>query len=1003
MALTNRVSFIPTEANVGTTYSTASPPAGLQITAANTVTVRDLGWRTGAGRGASMRSNGDDFRLALSTSSVTATLMSKASNVASWWNFDLLVSPGQFVAGTTTQLLLFAVFRLADAAYVVQVELRGISTLGIADIRLTSQRGGTPGITNMSVPFNEPTIFRLHMKQVAGSTWTYDCELLYSTDSGQTWTSAGSLANCHGFNSAPERIWIGNYNFGGGGAIFRAAWGGVVVSEGTVDADKTAAIPVTLLGQTISGVDHYLDLELSGSVGDGSLASPFSLTKLLTTINGTSYFRPMVVYRRDGVDMDTHVYPSWTAKELITEYLAGTLTAHPAIPRVKVLGKGGAKQRIATATIMQFDNPLVVEGDGNGKPVLWNTVAQNTWTQPNIGTYPNIWEGASSARAYLFQDGLPLESSNQANITAGRVWVNGAPGRMWTDGSTMLVYPRNGVNPTTAPLGTFERTRMLSTDSIINLAHQGILRGLKIYGTTIRNSSSDVLYGNYCFGSNAKRGLAIVADMEGDFADKHVSGSIQGATGPLTTLWINNKHGRCSPHEAGTGRYTARVDYTDDAALSTGTVLITGWWGDQDLYPDQSGYPTNGTDVGGENNRSASSWYSHTSGSKPRFQTLRVRANANNVNTTMTTNVTGATVVGLVNGTTYARAWGGIYFSGQPTAGQTITINAVVITFVASAPSGNQVLIGASTVATIANLNTFINANTVALAITSVIQADPFIEHYFGNCQMTAGGPIYPSGYATPMKVEDSTIYGIKNVNNATVLRCVYQSNPFRFGGNINDSLIQYWPNSPAGTGEETRIQDPDVSGAGPFNLAITQSTIDLSGLTVGAATWCFGYSGTLAFNCTFTDVLMVMPNSDIGFVNATDVQVPVAGLQIHIVAPNPSGGGVNFRPAKTLAVWAFEQDQGFVYPSYAAAKVSSTNRKLLGGSPLIGVAENQRTPPDSKDLTRRTFALRNDIGAYEFGGSSVASLSTGRVWTGLPPAGSPVANLSTGRAWRGY
>lgn len=53
--------------------------------------------------------------------------------------------------------------------------------------------------------------------------------------------------------------------------------------------------------------------------------------------------------------------------------------------------------------------------------------------------------------------------------------------------------------------------------------------------------------------------------------------------------------------------------------------------------------------------------------------------------------------------------------AGNVSAGQTETINGTAITFVASGATGNQVNIGADAAATLVNLRTFINANTVAL------------------------------------------------------------------------------------------------------------------------------------------------------------------------------------------------------------------------------------------------------------------------------------------------
>jgi hypothetical protein len=64
-------------------------------------------------------------------------------------------------------------------------------------------------------------------------------------------------------------------------------------------------------------------------------------------------------------------------------------------------------------------------------------------------------------------------------------------------------------------------------------------------------------------------------------------------------------------------------------------------------------------------------------------------------------------------------AGGTITFSGQPTAADTITINSIPITFVASGATGDQVNIGASATLTAQALQTFINANVSRLAVNS--------------------------------------------------------------------------------------------------------------------------------------------------------------------------------------------------------------------------------------------------------------------------------------------
>jgi hypothetical protein len=60
-----------------------------------------------------------------------------------------------------------------------------------------------------------------------------------------------------------------------------------------------------------------------------------------------------------------------------------------------------------------------------------------------------------------------------------------------------------------------------------------------------------------------------------------------------------------------------------------------------------------------------------------------------------------------------AAAVGALTFSAQPLATSTITINGTVFTFVASGPTGNQILIGANLAATLTNIATALNGSAV--------------------------------------------------------------------------------------------------------------------------------------------------------------------------------------------------------------------------------------------------------------------------------------------------
>lgn len=78
----------------------------------------------------------------------------------------------------------------------------------------------------------------------------------------------------------------------------------------------------------------------------------------------------------------------------------------------------------------------------------------------------------------------------------------------------------------------------------------------------------------------------------------------------------------------------------------------------------------------------------------------------------------GVSNVAVVAASAGNKAAGTLTFGAQPSAGDTVTINGSVITFVASGPAGSQVLIGAAATDTAANLRTYINARP-ALGVTA--------------------------------------------------------------------------------------------------------------------------------------------------------------------------------------------------------------------------------------------------------------------------------------------
>jgi hypothetical protein len=102
------------------------------------------------------------------------------------------------------------------------------------------------------------------------------------------------------------------------------------------------------------------------------------------------------------------------------------------------------------------------------------------------------------------------------------------------------------------------------------------------------------------------------------------------------------------------------------------------------------------------------------------------QTNLNGVASVITAGITsaGGTATCTWNGTNFVitsgttglglQATGTVTFTGTTTANDTLTLNGRTITFVSSAPSTHQVLIGATSAATAANLQLYLNANAAA-------------------------------------------------------------------------------------------------------------------------------------------------------------------------------------------------------------------------------------------------------------------------------------------------
>lgn len=118
---------------------------------------------------------------------------------------------------------------------------------------------------------------------------------------------------------------------------------------------------------------------------------------------------------------------------------------------------------------------------------------------------------------------------------------------------------------------------------------------------------------------------------------------------------------------------------------------------------------------------------------------------------------TGRTDAADING----RASGLFTFYGNPSPGETVTINGTTITFVASGASGAQVNIGGSIAATASNLATYINANS-GLGVTAIATTPSSTTYLIVTAITggTAGNSLAIAEASAVMSVSSSTLTG---------------------------------------------------------------------------------------------------------------------------------------------------------------------------------------------------------------------------------------------------
>lgn len=118
-----------------------------------------------------------------------------------------------------------------------------------------------------------------------------------------------------------------------------------------------------------------------------------------------------------------------------------------------------------------------------------------------------------------------------------------------------------------------------------------------------------------------------------------------------------------------------------------------------------------------------------------------------------------------------AYSTGQINLTGQPSAGNTVTINGTTIEFVASGATGAQVNIGASSSATASNLLTYINANSASLLVSATITTPTSLVRLTSTGIGPANNSITLTRVGANISLSGATMTGASSVAGLQTLR----------------------------------------------------------------------------------------------------------------------------------------------------------------------------------------------------------------------------------------
>lgn len=265
----------------------------------------------------------------------------------------------------------------------------------------------------------------------------------------------------------------------------------------------------------------------------------------------------------------------------------------------KIVG-GGDVLEVTASTPLRMANTFPIpdgaeiRGSNRDKWRVWFTAsAGSSFTQPNSGTYPNVWKLAGSQIDKVLYDAITSAGRIDlvqyalhfaANAAAALPLVNATPGTCWPDptGDGILFRPWSGNNPTTDGVQREISAKPTETDVNGYFTGDGIVSDLDCDGGLIYNSDSatgtdDVLGGSYSILSQVTTGVAVWRRCLVRGGGKHRT--IAAGDTNAGFLFRDDLEVGWAPASVATTQWTcAGVDYTG-VVSATGATRRTWWRG----------------------------------------------------------------------------------------------------------------------------------------------------------------------------------------------------------------------------------------------------------------------------------------------------------------------------------------------------------------------------------------------------------------------------------------